>query len=242
MDRLPQRRFVGKTKFSLRETSFLRHQTLSMPSKGGLSLAQTIDTGLLHDFQTLFENLLSLRFYIDSNEKEHPENTGLSDDAKKLFKEIENQYGSEKLNCLPDLKSCWSKTPGRIARMALQHHCVRVVSGENIHPTVIDVDSMQSAITIGRWYANEASRVYALLGCGSENEDARERREILDVLRGLGGSASIAEIGQRRHKYRNPAEKTKAEKILRQQVTDGKMKSETITTGGAPKEVFAILE
>jgi len=202
----------------------------------------TIDTDLLRDVQTMFDDLLSLGFYIDSNEKEHPENIGLSDDAKDLFKEIENQYGSEKLNCHPDLKSCWSKTPGRIARIALQHHCVRVVTCENIHPTIIDADSMQSAITIGRWYANEASRVYALLGCGSENEDTREGREILDVLRGLGGSASIAEIGQRKHRYRNPAEKIRVEKILRQQVTDGKMKSETITTGGAPKEVFTLLE
>jgi len=64
----------------------------------------------------------------------------------------------------------------------------------------------------------------------------------LNMCFSLGGSASIAEIGQRKHRYRNPAERTKVEKVLRQQVTDGKMKSETITTGGAPKEVFILLE
>jgi len=201
-----------------------------------------IDRDLKNDMQKMFDDLLGLGFFMGEGEMELPENVWLSGDAKELFIEIENQYGSEKLNCQPALKSYWSKMPGKIARIALQHHCVRYVTGESVLPLIIDADSMLLAIARGRWYANEASRVYAKLGYGSETDDARELREIQDVIRTWGGKASLTEIGQRKHRYRNPAERTKVEKVLRQQVTDGKMKSETITTGGAPKEVFILLE
>ena len=225
------------------ENGMLARFLLSLPPERKTQWTDAvIDDGLLCDVQAMFDDLLSLGFYVDSNEKEHPENVYLSGDARELFKGVENQYGLEKLNCHPDLKSYWSKTPGRIARIALQHHCVRLVTGESVHPTIIDTDSMLSAITMGRWHSNEASRVYGLLGCGSENSDARELREILDVIRALGGAASIPEIYGKLKKYRDERGREKLEKILLSRVKEGEMRMESPDTGGRGTVRFILLE
>jgi hypothetical protein len=225
------------------ENGMLQRFLLSWPPERQIGWSDAvIDADLMKAVQTMFNDLLALDFYIDSNEKQHPENVYLTPESEMMFIDIANQYAREKTGCHPDLKSYWSKTPGRIARIALLHHLVRCAAGENIHPCQIDTHSMQSAITIGRWYANEASRVYTLLGCGSETGEARERREILDVLRELGGTASISEITVKLSKFRGEEGREKLEKILRQEVSKGRMKSETVNTGGKPKVVFTLLE
>ena len=212
------------------------------PERATQWTAQEVAPKLIESVQNLFDELLSLGFYLDSSGREHPENVYMTPDARKLFEVMFNQYGTEKLQLPPDLKSVWSKMPGKIARLALIFHSVLCVTGGSVSSSQIDAGVMRSAIVVGRWYANETSRVYSLLGCDSENEESRERREILDVIRNLGGSATIRGIGQKKSKYRDEPCKTELEKLLRSLVSKGKLYSESKVTGGRPTEVFFLVE
>ena len=225
------------------ENGLLQRFVLSSPPERQTRWSDNvIDEDVLRAVQSMFDNLLSLDFRIDSNENEHPETVRLSDDARRQFIEVENQYGLEKLNCHPDLKGFWSKTPGRIARLALQHHLTRFAFGESVCHDTIDADSMLAAVKMGRWDANETSRVYAMLGCGSEGDDVRERREILDTIKELGGTASVSEINQSgSSKNRNESGRQALEKILRKLAFEGFVKSETVNSKGRPKEVFSLV-
>ena len=131
---------------------------------------------------------------------------------------------------------------GNIARIALTLHMVRIVLGEAINQDQIDLKTMQSAVVIGRWFANGASQIYPLIGCISENAESRETREVLDVIRELGGSATIRDIGQKRRKYRDADNKENLEKILRSLVSKRILRTETKTTGGRPTEMFFGME
>jgi len=209
------------------------------------NLDAIIDPDLRQTMQTLFNELRSLSFYMGADEKEQPENVYLTPEAYKLFGKIRIQYDSEKRKMTKeqsDLKSYWSKMPGRIARIALIYHLTRCYSGEEGDPSRIDVETMRSAIAIGRWYANEASRVYTMLGCGSETDDAREWRKIMDEIRKLGGAASIPEIYGKLKKYRDETGREKLEKILLSRVKEGEIRMESPNTGGRGTVRFILLE
>jgi hypothetical protein len=204
-------------------------------------LDASIDPELVQGMQTLFDTLLSLDFYRDSNGKEHTVDVDLTPEARELHNAIRLQYDSEKRNLPSDLRSYWSKIPGKIARIALILYEVRVALGEICNSHQVDADTMQSAIIIGRWYANEASRKYGSLGCSAESDDSRDQREILDAIRVSGGSASIAEIYGRITKYRDQEGREQLERILREDLRD-KVQSTTVTSNGRPKEVFFFRE
>src|SRR5262249_18383619 len=76
------------------------------------------------------------------------------------------------------------KLEGYAARLALLHHCVRAVQGDDPNCTgSVQQDSVEAGITLARWFAEETRRVYAVL---SESAEERTLRELIDFIKGRG--------------------------------------------------------
>ena len=74
-----------------------------------------------------------------------------------------------------------SKIEAIAARLALVIHLVRFAAND---PTLCDADhvdgeSVAAGVTIARWFANEAERVYGVL---QEGDEAADRRELVEWI------------------------------------------------------------
>jgi hypothetical protein len=87
-----------------------------------------------------------------------------------------------------DLAAAFAKIEAYAARLALLHHLVgRAGPGGDHLPDAVGLDSLEAGITLAKWFAAEAERVYAVL---AEDEAAGRRRATADRVRGLGGRAT----------------------------------------------------
>lgn len=83
-----------------------------------------------------------------------------------------------------DLVSALAKLKGQCIRIALAFACAEAIeSGKNL--SNIDITSMNSAITITDWFAEELRRTYALL---RESEGDAARRQVVELLRRKDGA------------------------------------------------------
>ena len=62
---------------------------------------------------------------------------------------------------------------------------------------------MKAGIRLARWFAAEARRVYAIL---DEDEDGREDRRLVELVRRKGGSMSGRELVQASRRFQNVAD------------------------------------
>jgi hypothetical protein len=123
----------------------------------------------------------------------------MTPEGKQVWVAFYNAHAQEQAKLTGDLAAAWSKLEGYAARLALVVHLVRQVAGGpdlNIgHGGRIDDWSMAAGITLARWFAAEARRVYAVL---SESEEARARRELVELIREAGGTITARDLMRRR--------------------------------------------
>lgn len=144
------------------------------------------------EWSDTIDGLLDLEQAYDEDGYSKPTALALDPDAKKAFIEFFNEHNSN----LPDdnnLRAAYAKLEGACARLALVIHCVKVVSNDfdATGSNVIDVRSIQTGITLARWFANEAERVYAAL---NHNDAARERSDLISVIQEHGGTITIRQL------------------------------------------------
>jgi hypothetical protein len=130
--------------------------------------------------------------------------------AKALWVAHYNAHAAESLKLSGDLAAAWAKLEAYTARFALVMHMVRVVSGDPSveDPDVIDETSMSIGIQYSRWFANEARRIYGMLG---ESEGERLERELVGWIERHGGAATVRDITHGIRSYRGNAEKAQAD-------------------------------
>lgn len=124
--------------------------------------------------EQMIEKLLSLEMHPAATEFDDPQPVlvDLSKDAKQLFIAFFNEHAQEQSAESGELSATWSKLEAYAPRFALVHHQIRWANGE-IPPDqerFIDAESMQAAITLVRWFANEARRVHAMLSESPEEQ------------------------------------------------------------------------
>ena len=143
-----------------------------------------------------------------------------------------------------DLAAAWSKLEGYTARFALLVHLIRAASDDDMPtPASVDERSIAAGITLSQWFGDEAARVYRLIGGDQEKPDARERRELLRIIRNRGGGITVRELMQASRDYRDSAEK--AEKALSKLVNDKLAEAQTDDHGGGrgrPSVVFRLIQ
>jgi hypothetical protein len=175
------------------------------------------------------------------DEKSLPEPVlvGLSPEAKKLWIEFYDAHAAEHVELVGDLAAAWSKLEGYAARLALLFHCCRIVSKESVDPNLIDVHSMASGIAVSNWFAGEAKRVYAVL---STTNEERQRNQLVELIRGKGGSITARQLQHASRKYRESVDL--AEAALNDLVSHGlatrKMTATDPEHGGRPTCVWTL--
>ncbi|MBL9080506.1 MAG: DUF3987 domain-containing protein [Planctomycetales bacterium] len=145
--------------------------------------------------KVLLRKLYQLPFAIDSEGNSRPLGLMMTAAAKKQYVAYFDSHNQEMLELSDDLCAAWSKLEEYPARLALIFHCVRVIGCD---PTIVDertVDeiSIKSGIELAKWFANEAHRIYALLG---EDELEKARRQLLEWIESKGGIITPRDLQQ----------------------------------------------
>ncbi len=150
----------------------------------------TIDPAIDVAVTSVFDRLYAIEPDLNDDGDPNPRRLPLSPQAKQAWITFVNEHGQEQLRYVGDEAAAWSKLEGYAARLALVIHCTRVAADDpTIENTdVIDLASIDAGIRLSRWFADEALRIYGIL---SEDEDARDRRRLVELIERQGGSISV---------------------------------------------------
>lgn len=140
-----------------------------------------------------------------------------------------------------DIAAAWSKLEGYAARLALVVHLIRVAAGDpDADAEAIDEKSVAAGVTLSRWFGNEASRLYELIGGKGESAEARELRQLVSLVREKGGRITVRDLMRASRRYR-PGAKI-AESALQMLVQRGVGRWEIQKTGGRERRDFVLNE
>jgi hypothetical protein len=106
-----------------------------------------------------------------------PVDVELHPQAKREFIRFFESHAAEQVTLGDNLAAAWSKLEGYAARFALLFHLVRVAGEDAAAGDAIDLPDMQASITLARWFADEAARIYAEIGGGIDTPEGRKARE-----------------------------------------------------------------
>ena len=110
-----------------------------------------------------------------------------------------------------DLEAAYAKLEGGAARLALLLECVTWAETAPVDdatgPKVVSAASMLAGVTLARWFAREAERVYRVL---RESPEARIQREDLEWIASHGGQATPSELAHGPRRYRGKPETAEA--------------------------------
>ncbi|MCC7014864.1 MAG: DUF3987 domain-containing protein [Planctomycetes bacterium] len=190
------------------------------------------------DLQGIVERLLKLELSIDDDGLPVPKMLGLAPDAKELWIAFYNQHAEEQIQLDDSLAAAWSKLEAYAARIALVLHCLRDACGERVESAVVDTETMDAAISITRWCANEARRVYAAL---KESDEEGATRSTLERIRACGGSTTVRDW-QRARSIKTAAE---TRKQLNQLVLSGDarwVREPVGSDGGHQSEICQLID
>lgn len=74
-----------------------------------------------------------------------------------------------------------------------------------------DEQSVEAAIVLMKWFANEAKRVCALLGNSDDSEESRRRRLAIEAAQEHGGRITVRNLMRCRAEFAKPAERYRAD-------------------------------
>src|SRR5262249_47224027 len=149
-----------------------------------------IDEEVAEHYARLLNDLLNLKFE-EGKHGPRPFFLSLSREARDLWKTHYDQWAGEQAQVEGDLRAAFSKLEGGAARLAALHHiCQRVMCGVDDRDPVTPL-SIEPGIALARWFANEAERVYFMLG---ENSANRDRRRLIDFIRAYGGRITTRQL------------------------------------------------
>jgi hypothetical protein len=211
---------------------------LSMPPiprrtwRTGGGLAESVEVG----YGAMMDGLLSLP--VDP-EADPPAST-LTPEAERAWGEYFDSLNGAMALADERERAMLSKLEGGAARLALVVHLGRWASGESVDLTRVDAESMGRGVTLGRWFADEARRVYRMI---HESEAERADRELLEMIGRNGAAVTKRDLMQWSRK-RFPT-KTEAQDALDGLAADGLGQWEYPQPGplgGHPEARFVLTE
>jgi hypothetical protein len=136
----------------------------------------------------LLDRLLALDFEKGKDNARAPRVLYLSREAKAVWVAFYDEWAKEQATVEGELAASYSKLEGYAARFALVHY-VASRAADDAGP--IGTESIEAGITLARWFAGEARRVYATL---SESSDEREARRLIKFIRARGGEITVKDL------------------------------------------------
>ncbi len=228
-------RYVGQEH---RDNGLLARLLLTMPPRRPKVWTEAdIDPMAEAAIGNTFEALHDLEPASNADGEPRPAIVQLTAEGKRAWIAFYNEHNAEAADLCGDLAAAWSKLEGYAARFALVHHLIRQVSGEQVGEG-IDAVSIAAGVKLSRWFAHEAKRVYAML---AEDDEARQRRQSVELIERKGGSVTVREW-QRTRSHRT-AEDAEAE--LAELVTAGVGRWEEVAPGpkgGRPSKRFGLAD
>tara|TARA_R110002096_G_scaffold344921_2_gene537807 strand:- start:41187 stop:43577 length:2391 start_codon:yes stop_codon:yes gene_type:complete len=199
-----------------RENGLLARLLFAMPPRMQKRWTDTeIDESIERAVERMFSTLYTLDSARDSDHQSDPQSESeseprimtLSVSAKQRFIRFVNDHGSEQMGMVGDQAAAWSKLEGYAARFALIFHLTRIASGDRSieDPTLVDLESLEAGITLMRWFANEANRVYAMLLGQSALSMTSANLELVAWIRSQGNSTTVRDLSRGPRAYRNTA-------------------------------------
>jgi hypothetical protein len=158
-------------------------------------VSQTTEQSLADVFTTLW----GLAPMNADGEPAKPLDLPLVDEARPVWAEFVNAHGQETADVSGPLAAAFSKLEGYAARLALVLSLARWAENPGmlgIGPATVDLDSIRAGIEIVEWAKSETRRIYVML---SEDDQDRERREVLELVERHGGSITVREVQRAMH-------------------------------------------
>jgi DNA polymerase I-like protein with 3'-5' exonuclease and polymerase domains len=138
-------------------------------------------------YRTTIHKLLALDFDLRDDESV-PHVLHLSRDAKGLWVRFYNAWAEEQAHAEGELAAAFSKLEAYAARLALLHHVVTHVWRDADDRREVGVKSIEAGITLCRWFAYEARRIYATL---TETQEQRDCRRLVEFIQARGGKITV---------------------------------------------------
>lgn len=236
-------RILGNAEF--RNNGLMARLLLAMPPRRPKQWTESdISEGADVAYRHVVDRLLSLDFGTDENGNPVPVALPLSPEAKAKFVRFFDANNREQSLLGEDLSAAWSKLEAYAPRLALLIQLVRWAAEGDTPATTdaVDEQSMEAAIVLVKWFANEAKRVYALLGNGDDSEETQRRQQAIEAVQAHGGRITVRGLMRSRAGFKSADD---AEKTLNALVASGLGRWEQSSpgkSGGRPSTTFVLTE
>lgn len=157
-------------------------------------------------YQHLLDRLLDLDF-ADRDGERGPHVLTLSPEAKQVWVAFYNEWAREQAAAEGELAAALSKLEGYTARFALLHHIVSHIYVDSDDRRSVGLKSIEAGITLTRWFANEARRIYQML---TEDDEERDTRRLVEFVRARGGRITVKQLQRSNSRKYPTAESAKA--------------------------------
>ncbi|MCH7839684.1 MAG: DUF3987 domain-containing protein [Planctomycetes bacterium] len=177
--------------------------------------------------------LLALEHTVGQDGESEPVHLRWSPEAKAVFLEWHAEWSDRHADAPDDRTAAvLSKIKGGAARLALVLQLVADPSA-----TAIGADAMQSGVTLARWFADEADRIYS---GWTETAEGRDRRTLIEWIQRRGGAVSVRDLthGLRRFRGHGDGAKNALQELVAAGL--GNWLDEVSPKGGAPARRFCL--
>ena len=155
-----------------------------------------------YSYESVFEYLLSLHHYVDSEGIETPKDICFSPEAKKIFIKFWERHGQlQNENEDERIGAAFAKLEEVAARLALIFHYVLLADEDPRieDPDLVGVVEIEAAIKITNWFIFETERVYTLF---DDDEETAKSKMLLEWVQLQGGSVTVRQVmSSNRRKY-----------------------------------------
>lgn len=141
------------------------------------------------DYAALLRRLIDLPIGNDGRGEPEPISLRMTPEAKAEWVRFYGEWAKEQAELDGELAAAWSKLEGYAARLALIHHVATTADAGAAD--AVGLESLRAGITLTKWFAAEARRIYQTLG---EPKEERELRRLIEHVRALGGSATPRDL------------------------------------------------
>ncbi len=163
---------------------------LAMPPKRRRVWTEAeVPDDLVERYQGLLKSLLALE--LADVPKRRPQVLGLSRSAKDVWVPYYNDWGQTQHAAEGEQAACFAKIEAYAARLMLLHHVVAMAAaGVDDRRPVVEASAC-AGIQLARWFANEATRVYAIL---RETEEEKATRSLVGWIQPQCGRVTAKQL------------------------------------------------